>query len=257
MFNRTSRKNTNFWRPLGYIPNLGYGKNKADKTETRDKIQDEHTCLSVVFESVREIHRKGGFLATVMEREVTIKVWIHFFIGDTEGNNKWLGHYPGNKSQVSQPYHDCQCDFLELSNPNPTCVLTTNEEMCAVKRLKRENNKEGLTNLKVMSQYDINNALTDKYMPLLDNCHGPHGMMPPELLHTSGSGLIKYMFESLRAQLGSGKNRDNIDKLHVRLYMTIKNQSEPDFPRGAMRNGLIDGTKCQSEERKGNLFLLL
>jgi hypothetical protein len=65
------------------------------------------------------------------------------------------------------------------------------------------------------------------------------------------------MFESLRAQLGSGKDRDNIDKLHVRLYMTIKNQSERDFPRGAMRNGLIDGTKCQSEERKGNLFLLL
>jgi hypothetical protein len=61
MFNRTSRNNTNFWRPLGYIPNLGYGKNKADKTETRDKIQDEHTCLSVVFESVREIHKKGWF----------------------------------------------------------------------------------------------------------------------------------------------------------------------------------------------------
>jgi hypothetical protein len=39
--------------------------------------------------------------------------------------------------------------------------------------------------------------------------------------------------------------------------MTIKNQSERDFPRGAMRNGLIDSTKCQSEERKGNLFLLL
>jgi hypothetical protein len=104
MFNRTSRNNTNFWRLLGYIPNLGYGKNKADKTDTRDKIQDEHTCLSAVFESVREIHRKGGFLATVMGREVTIKVWIHYFIGDTEGNNKWLGHYPGNKRQVSQPY---------------------------------------------------------------------------------------------------------------------------------------------------------
>jgi hypothetical protein len=101
LFNRTSKNNTNFWRPLGNIPNLGYGKNKADKTETRDKIQDEYTCMSVVFESVREIHRKGGFLATVMGREVTIKVWIHYFIGDTKGNNKWLGHYPGNKRQVS------------------------------------------------------------------------------------------------------------------------------------------------------------
>ncbi len=77
--------------------------------------------------------------------------------------------------------------------------------MGAVKRFKRENEKEGLINLKLMSQYDINNALTDKFMPLLDNCHCPYGMMPLELLHTSGSGLIKYMFKSLRAQLGSGR----------------------------------------------------
>ena len=39
--------------------------------------------------------------------------------------------------------------------------------------------------------------------------------------------------------------------------MIIKRQSERDFPRGAMRNGIIDGTKCQAEERKGNLFLLM
>jgi hypothetical protein len=39
--------------------------------------------------------------------------------------------------------------------------------------------------------------------------------------------------------------------------MITKRQSEQDFPRGSMRNGLIDGTKCQSEEKKGNFFLLL
>jgi len=82
-------------------------------------------------------------------------------------------------------------------------------------------------------------------------------MMPPELLHTSGSGLILYMFESLQWQIGGGKIRDDIDKLHIRVYMSTKRQSERDFPRGAIRNGIIDGTKFQSEERKGNLFLLL
>jgi hypothetical protein len=61
MFNQTSRNNPKFWRPLGYIPNLSYGKNKADKTATNDKVQDEHDCLSVVFESIRAIHRSGGF----------------------------------------------------------------------------------------------------------------------------------------------------------------------------------------------------
>ena len=39
--------------------------------------------------------------------------------------------------------------------------------------------------------------------------------------------------------------------------MIIKRQSKHDFPWGAMRNGLIDETKCQAEERKVNLFLLL
>jgi hypothetical protein len=82
-------------------------------------------------------------------------------------------------------------------------------------------------------------------------------MMPPELLHTSGSGLITYMFESLRVQLGGGIDRDTIDQDHVTVNTIIRRQSERDFPRASMRNGLIDGTKCQSSERKGNLFRLL
>ena len=82
-------------------------------------------------------------------------------------------------------------------------------------------------------------------------------MMPLETLHTSGRGIIKNIFESLQLQIGGGRVRDDIDKLHIRVYMCIKRQSERDFPRGALRNGIIDGTKCQSKERKGNLFLLL
>ncbi len=116
------------------------------------------------------------------------------------------------------------------------------------KRLKRDNEKDGLIQLKEMSQYDIKNALTEKYMPLLDNVHGPYFMMPPETLHTSGSGIIKIIFESLQLQIGGGRVCDDIDKLHVRVYMCIKRQSERDFPRGSLRNGIIDSTKCQSEE---------
>jgi hypothetical protein len=105
MFNRASRNNTNFWRPISYIPNLSYGKNKADRTMTLNKIQGEQNCLSIVLRSLREIHRNKGFIATVMGMEVNVKVWIHFFIGDTECNNKWLGHYPGNRKKC-RPYRD-------------------------------------------------------------------------------------------------------------------------------------------------------
>ena len=108
-----------------------------------------------------------------------------------------------------------------------------------------------------ISTYNIRNALTDKNVPLSDNIHGPYKMFPPELLHTSGSGLCMYMFESLRHQIGGGQDRDLIDQQHIDILNCIKRQSEQDFPRGSMRNGLIDGTKCQSSEQKGNLFRLL
>ncbi len=81
-----------------------------------------------------------------------------------------------------------------------------------------------------MSMYDIRNALTEKSPPLSDNIHEPYKMMPPELLHTSGSGLVMYMFESLRDQRGGGKDRDLIDRQHILISTLLKRQSERDFP---------------------------
>jgi hypothetical protein len=75
-------------------------------------------------------------------------------------------------------------------------------------------------------------------------------MMPPELLHTSGSGLIMYMFELLHHQLGGGNNRHFINQEYIIISNIITRQSERDYPRGKMQNGLIDGTKCQSSEQK-------
>ncbi len=94
-------------------------------------------------------------------------------------------------------------------------------------------------------------------MPLSDDCHGPYRMMPPDLLHTSVSGLILYMFEWLHVQIGCGKDRDDIDKYHIQISLIIRRQSERDFLRGTMRNGLINGTKWQAEETRGNSFLHL
>ena len=61
LFNRAARNNTNFWRPFGYIPNLSAQKGVADKRLTKDKLQDEHSCLSVLFKSLCNINKNGGF----------------------------------------------------------------------------------------------------------------------------------------------------------------------------------------------------
>ena len=114
---------------------------------------------------------------------------------------------------------------------------------------------------KSISKHDIRNALTELNLPLSDLVHGPYRMMPPELLHVSGSGLIKYMFGSLKVSIGTDKAGNDkinkLDSLHQQISTDILHQSDKDIPRGSVRNGILDGTKCQSSERRGNLFRLL
>ncbi len=87
----------------------------------------------------------------------------------------------------------------------------------------------------------IQNALHDDHIPLSDNVHGPYKMMPLELLHTSRSGLIMYMFESLHHSMGGGHDKDFIDPQHIEILQLLKRPSKRDFPWGSMKNGLIDG----------------
>ncbi len=201
-----------------------------------------------------KISNEGGFDLVVLGHNVRVKVWIHYFIGDTEGNNKWLGQYPCNREGVQQPYQDCTCTFNSLKEINPTCVYIMLRDVRKSRRRKQDNEDGGIQYFRSVSRYDINNAFLEKHLPLSNNVHGPYKMMPPKLLHTSGSGLMMYMFELLHHQLGAGKDCDNIDWEHIVVSNIIKRQSERDFPQGSMRNGLIDRTKCQSSEQKGNLF---
>ncbi len=125
------------------------------------------------------------------------------------------------------------------------------------KKLWRKEKERGMEYFKSISKHPINNALLQQSLPLSDAVHGPFGMTPPEALHTFDSGLTMYIFKSLQHQLGAGQSRVELDKQHVRLFDIICRQSERDTPRGAAQNGIIDSTRCQSSERKGNLFMLL
>ena len=143
-FNKKARNNPNFWRPLAYIPNLSHGKGKSDKTESAVKVQDEHRCLALAFKSIEDLHKRNtGIRQIVMGKLVTGVVWIHFFIGDTQGNNTWLGHYNGS-GKLKLPYRDCLCRFIMMSAPNPKCTYVTLDDMRNAKRKREEapNEKE-------------------------------------------------------------------------------------------------------------------
>jgi hypothetical protein len=98
----------------------------------------------------------------VLGRTVCVKVWIHYFIGDTEGNNKWLGQYPGNREGVRCLYQNCKCQVHDLSNPNPNCIYLTMGNINLAKKRKQDNEDSGIEYYRSMSMYDIRNALTEK-----------------------------------------------------------------------------------------------
>jgi hypothetical protein len=256
LFNQRARNLPEFWRVLGYIPNLSAGKGEANRMSAADKIQNEHLCLSRVLKSIRDITDRGGIRTTILGRPVHIMVWIHYIIGDTEGNNHWLGHYPGNNCGIIRPYRDCQCSFADMSKTIPKCVYTTLREMEICRTLLATKRNEGLEAFQRISRYPIKNAFLERGIPLSDAIHGPFRMTPPELLHTSGAGLIMYMFKVIAERIGLGINRDNIDTQHTRMQGCLTRQSERDIPRGALRNGIVDATKCQASERRGNFFSL-
>jgi hypothetical protein len=140
-----AQNNSKFWRPIGYIPSLGYGRRTSNKTHTRDKIQDKHSCISLAFQSLKNINKENGFQCVVLGYTVRVKVWIHFFFGDTEGKNKWLGQYPGNR--------ECKCQFHDLSNPNPNCTYLTMEDIIFSKNRKQEDEDTGIEQLNFHVQY--------------------------------------------------------------------------------------------------------
>jgi hypothetical protein len=59
LFNHAAQNDSKFWRPIGYIPNLGYGRGTANKTQTRDKIQDKHSCMLFSFQSLKNINKEN------------------------------------------------------------------------------------------------------------------------------------------------------------------------------------------------------
>ena len=73
------------------------------------------------------------------------------------------------------------------------------------------------------------NALLQPGLPMSDDIYGPFRMTPPELLHTSGAGLILYIFKAMAERLGCGIYRHELDEWHVITCKVLRRQSEHDI----------------------------
>jgi hypothetical protein len=128
-FNQDARNKVENWRPLSFLPNLGHGALSSKNDTSKEKepilsVQDKHDCLKVAFSSSVDIYQRGGIKATVMGRDVIVKPWIHFFVGDTSGNNRWLGHF-NSSGNITCPYRDCECTFVDMDilHLHQTCTV--------------------------------------------------------------------------------------------------------------------------------------
>ena len=247
--NRQSRNDDTNYMVLGYIPNLGLGKSKSNTQTSTQKLQDEHNCLLLVTNQIKQINREGGFWTEILGRRVCVKVWIHFIAGDTSGHNNLVGHMNGGRPKFI--YRDCRCLANELALPYPKCQLITLKD--------QEDARRTFDGLNALCKKDIKNAFDE--VPLADDVHGLLGCVPPEMLHVSGTGLLKHLFSCLPALIGGPqtkkKDQESFDELHRSLVLDAQQQSEKDAPRMSVRNGITDGTKMAGSERVGNCFILL
>jgi hypothetical protein len=66
--NQYCRNDESNYIVLGYIPNLGFGTEKAKKQISEMKLQDEHNSLSLITNQIIKIRNGGGFWTEVMGR---------------------------------------------------------------------------------------------------------------------------------------------------------------------------------------------
>ena len=198
---------------------------------------------------MKEIYENGGIKTKVMGRHVNVVIWIHIITGDTSGHNDLCGHV--NASSTKFPVRTCRCTSDELDDPEAICDFFTVKEVDHAKTIKHGLHK--------LSKKEINSCFNG--VPLGDLKYGIMGITPPEMLHVAGVGIFKYMFSCLSDIIGLGKTKEKeklqLDCLHQVLTSQSTHQSEKDFPRTSMRNGITDGTKMSGKERVGNMAILL
>ena len=247
-FNTNTMRKRSSWRILGYIPNLGVGKGKNDTTKTTKKMQDEHSCLSIVLKSLKDLARKT-YTAKIFGAERNVKFWIHCVIGDTSGNNVLCGHY--NSSWSTFPYRDCLCTLHEMSRPS--------QDGCTYLKWSDITLFSSKNSSHLICKHPIKNAFSD--LPLSDVDHGILGITPPECLHVFGVGIYKYAIEAIHDIIGENdsykKEKESMDILFQHVAKVHGRQSDRDYPRWSNRFGINDKTRLTGTERRGNIFILI
>ena len=108
IFTKEARKKEQFWKPIGYVPNLTNAKAK----NSLSKATDYHYVLDVIFESFYQAQQANGiawiFKYKGKDHKTLMKIPILLIIGDTEGHDKLCGHYVCRYVSNSPSLYNCE-----------------------------------------------------------------------------------------------------------------------------------------------------
>ena len=135
--NLSTRRKAHATFPIGLVPNIKLGKSSNNKELTtqdrlsQESVLDEHNYLYAILEGMIENAKHEGKYQMVFGKKKKCVVWIHFIIGDIEGNNKLAGAFACNTSAVQRQCRYCTC--RDLVKTNIQCEWVTVEEVSMYK----------------------------------------------------------------------------------------------------------------------------
>jgi hypothetical protein len=139
-------------------------------------LQNEHNCIAAALAPNIKILKHGGIRVTVKSKPVIAKVGIYFFMGDTSGHNRWLGHF-NSGAKIQWPYRDCKCRIDDMNNLNPTCIYLTIEDYH--QHIAQGSTLQDKINLNAsLSKHQIRNAFMNDNILLSALKCGIYGMTP-------------------------------------------------------------------------------
>ena len=166
-FKAALRRKSFLWRILAYVPNLDIGQGRSSSKDANVKQREHHQVLSLAFSEFQSICEKGGLKTTIQGRDVVLKFFIMFVIGDTAGHNDLCLQF---QSSAEKPSRSCHCTREMLS------MFDSNQ--CYPKTMRDVVDTRGSRELlrQLSQRYRIENAFYN--LPMSDRHRGIFGCTP-------------------------------------------------------------------------------
>jgi hypothetical protein len=218
IFNRETRNKAIAWRTIGYVPNMDLIEGGTVTAE--QKLGDYHAVLEHIFKQIYEIQNNGG-LEWIFQfgnklHEVTLKMPVMYFIGDTEGQDKLVGRY-SSRINVSRLCRYCNTPYMKTDDPYCKFHYTKQKQ---ISTLIEKGHKERLHN---MAMYMFINA-THK-LEFCDPTRGIHGAVPFEVVHTIQLGWFIYVINAFFSEKNTLKEAKRQIKISTNSQMSTNRKN--------------------------------